>query len=839
MNPGDKLAGYQIRSLLGVGGMGEVYLATDPRLGRDVAIKVLAPALAGNADTIARFEREARLLASLNHSGIASIYGFERDGATPFLVLEYVPGQTLAELAGKLDDDDIHRYALQMIDALEAAHEKGVVHRDWKPANIKITPEGKVKVLDFGLAKALTEEPASPTISASQATVVHASTKVGTIMGTPAYMSPEQARGKAVDKRADIWAFGAALYELIAGSPAFPGDNVADILSSVVKDEPDWTRIPKPWQRLLKPCLVKDPGKRLRDIGDARMLLQVEEQPAQAQPERRKPRSWILIPAGLALAALGAFMDYVVRKPEDKPPLVSRFLIERGNASAVAISSDGRSVAYRIPGNLVVRKLAEAQPRIQPVPGSNISPVLSMSPDGTALASTQSQLFTLGQDGQRTFLGPKYMEGVHWAEDQKILYNHTATPGLFEISAHGGTPRQITAKNLRLPYAIPGSDWLLACELRVGGNAQYEVVLFHPGTQEVRRIGVSGTHPKFLEPGFIVYVTQGSLHAVPVDRKAMQQTGPAIKVLDGVSLWDLSRNGDLLYSTRLLNDKVDLIHTTRQGISSKVAALDQRLGQLSLSPDNSRVLLGRKGVDADIWLFDFERKVLSRLTTEPEEDETPVWAPDGKRFAYASQRGETRKIVIRQADGSSTEEEVYAGQLHSHVHSWSPDGRSIVFSTTRLGQHDLRIASFDGNKWGSREWQATKFEENFGYFSPDGRWVAYVSDESGARQLFVAPLKGAGKWQISSNGIEGASWARNGRELFFVSNRKMMAVAVDTTNGFKPGAAKQLFDLPGTGSFVISGDGSFFQLQPPPEEHRGEVYLVQNWVEEVKQKFRK
>ncbi|MBS1823904.1 MAG: serine/threonine-protein kinase [Acidobacteria bacterium] len=780
MSPGEKLGVYQIQSLLGVGGMGEVYRATDPKLGRDVAIKILASALAGNAETVTRFEREARLLASLNHSGIASIYGFERDDATPFLVLEYVPGQTLAEVAGKLDEDEVHRYAAQLIDALEAAHEKGIVHRDLKPANLKITPEGKVKVLDFGLAKALTEDPVSPTISASQATVVHASTKVGTIMGTPAYMSPEQARGKTVDKRTDIWAYGAVLYEMIAGTPAFPGDNVADILSNVVKAEPDWTRIPAHWQRLIRQCLKKDPALRLRDIGDARLLL--DNAPIPPATPRPATRNRWLIPAALGIAAVSLIAGYAFRKPEPKPAVVSRFLIQDSPAGNIGISSNGRVIAFTSRNDageqvLRVRNLGETQMRTHTFPATA---AFALSPDGTSLAfgytGVTGQIHTFSvESGALTALGPgRNLEGIDWAEDQVIYFKPRDQKGLFAIPAKGGQVRQITEKNLWYPHLITGTEWLLACEARAGGaeggstgGYQYDVVLFHRGTQEVRKVGGNGSRPKYIEPGVIVYQNESSLFAIALDKSAMQPASPPTRILDGVGRWNVSHAGDLLYTTGTgRGERTELMQLTREGSSTKIATLNQRLRHISISPDNSKFLLSVNGNDTDIWLYDRERAILSRLTTEPGEDEHPVWASDGKRFVYVSQRGEMRKIVIRQADGSAAEEEVFVGKGHSHVYSWSADGRNILFSDQEEGQSDIYIATHDGSKWRARKWQATNFSEGSGAISPDGKWVAYISNESGEAQLYVRPFDGPGRWQVSSNGVSGhAKWATNGREL--------------------------------------------------------------------------
>ncbi|MFN7933158.1 MAG: protein kinase [Bryobacteraceae bacterium] len=712
-----------------------------------------------------------------------------------------------------------------------------------------------MKVLDFGLAKALTEDPVSPTISASQATVVHASTKVGTIMGTPAYMSPEQARGKTVDKRTDIWAFGAVLYEIIAGTPAFPGDNVADILSNVVKTEPDWTRIPAHWQRLLRQCLKKDPALRLRDIGDARLLLDTE--PSPTVDPRSVTRKWWLIPATLGLVALSLMAGYALRKPEVKPAIVSRFLIQDSPAGNIGISSNGRVIAYTSRNDsgeqvLRVRNLGETQMRTH-----TFAPTaaFSLSPDGTSLAFGYSgvtgQLHTFAvESGSMTALGPgRNLEGLDWAEDQVLYFKPREQKGIFAIPAKGGQVRQITSKDLWYPHVITGTEWLLACEVRTGGAGgaqtsgyQYDVVLFHRGTQEVRKIGGNGSRPKYIEPGVIVYQNESSLFAIALDPSTMQPTSPPTRILDGVSRWNVSRTGDLLYATGTgRGESTELIQLTREGAGTKIATLNQRLRHISISPDGTKFLLSVNGNDTDIWLYDRERAILSRLTTEPGEDEHPVWAPDGKRFAYVSQRGDLRKIVIRQADGSTAEEEVFVGKGHSHVYSWSADGRNILFSDQEAGQSDLYVATLDGSKWGARKWQATNFSEGSGTISPDGRWVAYISNESGDAQLYVRPFEGPGKWQISSNGVSGhAKWAANGRELYFRSQGKLMAVPVESSGGFKPGVARQLFDMPARSQnfFTVGSDGKFYDLEVPASGQTSSLWLIQNWVEEVKQKLK-
>jgi serine/threonine-protein kinase len=837
---GTTLGHYRIAAKLGEGGMGAVYRATDIRLQRDVAIKVLLPQVAADAERLGRFEREARVLATLNHPGIASVYGFDRDGDTPFLAMEYVAGSTLSDLVGKLDEADVERYALQMAEAIAAAHEKSIIHRDLKPANVKVTPEGKIKILDFGLAKAMAGEASGAAAGQTMMTrtIATGATQVGVIMGTPAYMSPEQARGKAVDKRSDIWAFGALVYEMFSGRPAFGGETITDVFAHIVKDDPDWSVVPLRWRRALQACLDKDADKRLRDVGDIGLLLGTAEvSPVAAVPKRRN--WWLPVACAVGGVAVG-FAAMWGSRPAEAPKPVSRFLISpdvRSDREATfAISQNGRKILYQegnsVGNAAVVRELDQAKTR-------RLTAFHSIfSPDGRSVASfslNSLRIISL-ENGTSTQITKDASEyGGSWGDDDTIVFRNANGGVLLRAGLHGDPPQKISSETLAYPSWVPGSEWVLAAQ-PVPDNSS-NVVALNVKTQEIRKLASNGTKPHYVDPGYLVYQSGQALHAAVLNRRTMAVTGTPLRLLEEVQYFDVSRTGTLLYSTATEGESSELIQINRTGVISRVALVKGTFSQMSLSPDGRRLLLANTGTETDIWLYDFDRRVVTRLTTEAGEDEYPVWSPDGQRYAFCTQRvGEVRKMVIRAPDSGTQEELIDSSPGHAHLGSWSIDG--TLFYSIREGE--LKTASKQGD-WKTRTWLKAGFRESSPVVSPDGKWVAYASYQTSRREIFVRPAHAEGHWQVS---IEGATseprWSANGKEIFYVEDRKMMLVPVETSGGFKPGAPRALFEMAEkiSSQFSVTNDGRFLTLRRPQTGTKSELWLVENWVEELKQKVR-
>jgi serine/threonine-protein kinase len=829
--------------------MGEVYRARDLQLQREVAIKVLLPLVASDPERLGRFEREARVLATLNHPGIASVYGFERDGETPFLAMEYVAGSTLDQLAGKFDEAEVERYALQIAAAMAGAHEKSIIHRDLKPANVKITPEGKVKILDFGLAKALTPEtaPQSP-FTQTLSTIASGGTHVGMIMGTPSYMSPEQARGKQVDKRTDIWAFGALVYEMFSGHPAFGGETLTDILAHIVKDEPDWSVVPERWRSVLRACLEKDADKRLRDVGDVPLLLTASAPLPTASAPAPKRIGWavsaacLVAGAGLMLAVMSG------GKPADPPKPVSRFLIHPDvridRQTAIAISPNGRTILYQVGDSFgndaVIRDLDQTSTRNQLVSNP------SFSPDGKSLAifrQASIQVISLDNGTRKTLVQNALEFNGSWGDDDSVVYRDRADGGLYRVKVQGGEPRKISSHILSYPHSLPGGEWLIGAEslpnapANLAENARYDIVALNVKSQALRKLASGGSRAKYIEPGYLVYQADAALYAMTLNPRSMAVATP-VRVMENVLYFDVSRSGTLLYATRPAAGEVtELIRTDRSGAVSRVATVSGTFVQLSLSPDENRLLMANTGSETDVWLYDLSRGVMTRLTTEPGEDEFPVWSPDGKRYAYCAQRfGESRKIVIRSPEGGTREEVVYDGGEHVHLGSWSSAG-TLFFSI--IGG-EIRATTFDG-AWRARSWLKLGFGEATAVTSPDGKWVAYSSMQTGKREIYVRPAQGDGQWQISQEGASSEPrWSSNGREVFYWNDRKLMTVPLETSSGFKPGAPRMLFQAAEkmVTQFAVTKDGQFLSLRRPQSGEKSELWLVENWVEEIKQRVR-
>jgi serine/threonine-protein kinase len=869
MTPQQSIAHYRITSKLGEGGMGEVWRATDTKLNRDVAIKILPEAFASDPDRMVRFTREAQVLASLNHPHIAQIYGVEERA----LVMELVEGEMLS---GPLPLETALDYARQISDALEAAHEKGIVHRDLKPGNIMITGAGVVKVLDFGLAR-VAEETAGD--SQNSPTLTISPTRVGVILGTAPYMSPEQARGKTVDKRADIWAFGCVLYEMLTGKPAFPGETTTDILGAVVKSEPDVWQVPAKVRRLLRECLEKNPKKRLRDIGDAWKLL--EDEPAlpasAAVPQSSHRAGWIAaVAATLALVITAVLLWRATRDVEQ--PLI-RLSVDLGpdaltglNVTA-AISPDGRRLVYPVRGRngtpqLATRLLDQAEPTL--LEGSEFGREPFLSPDGHWIGFfTNGKLLKIPSQGGAAItlsnLGNTIPTGASWnAEGSIVAPLGTALP-LARIPESGGAPQPITNLGAeishRWPQALPGGQAILYTGSRSASaweNGDIEAVVL--STREVKTVARGGYYGRYLPTGHLVYVHQGALFGMKFDPNKLVASGTPVPLLNDLAANSVTGGGQFDFSAAG--------HGTLIYLAGKLATqawqmswLDRSgaMQTLSLTPgayttprfsQNGRKLAFTR--DGNIYIYDLDRDTSAQLTSTGTA-ETAIWAPDGKHIVFRS--GGDQFIWVR-SDGGGDPITLFKSPSAATPWSFSPGGRLAYFDNKADTQLDiwtmpLDLTDPDHPKPGQPEpFLQTPAAELLPRFSPDGHWIAYRSSESGSSEIYVRPFPpgNGGKWQISTGGGSYGIWSPNGHELFYETSDNRIMVVDYTVDGntFVHGkprvwSDKQLF-YTGTSNLDLAPDGKrflIFSLPETPPGQKGSVHVTMwlNFFDEVKRRI--
>lgn len=890
---GSSIAHYKITQKLGAGGMGEVYRARDERLGRDVALKVLPQALAADTARMARFGREAQLLAALNHPHIASIYGLEEAGTTRALVMELLEGPTLAEhiASGPLPLDEALSIARQIAEALEYAHDRGIIHRDLKPGNIKITPEGKVKVLDFGLAKALEGDPAGQDISASP-TLTFAATQAGVILGTAAYMSPEQAKGRAADRRADVWSFGVVLYEMLTGRMLFSGDTVSETLASVIKDEPGWNRLPADLpptiQRLLRRCLTRDPRQRLQAVGEARITIeQYLANPAAAQnltPQAaggqnvslgRRLMPWA-VAAAMGLAAAVSLWGWL-RIPPSPAPVVRRFVVELpkgqvigGPVASLALSPDGAYLAYdasRMNGagwQLHLRAMDQFES--QPL-GTEEGADAFFSPDGQWVGffaggklkkvSVRGGTPIVLAQASRSF-------GAAWGSDGKIIYSPEADSGLWEVSEAGGPPQRLTQPDTargerghRWPEILPGGHAVLFAMIPSSGTYdQSSIAVLSLKTGKWRTLIEGGSNPKYVSSGHLIFARAGTLMAAPFDPDRLEMTGAPVPVLEGVfsdnttnqAFYSVSADGMLVYMPASTNraEANQFVWVSRKGAEQPLAAPARPYQIPRLSPDGRQIAVRMAETNVDIWVYDMARGALPRLTFQPGEDEAPAWTRDGKRVAYGSSQGsKPRTIFWRNADGSGVEEVLFEGGQHTHPNAFSPDGRFFAFTDyDPASKGDIFVLPLSGDRK-PQPFLKTPFNEYDALFSPDGHWLAYTSDESGQNEIYVQAFPGpGGKAQVSTDGGHSPVWSRDGKELFYRNGSRMMAATVTFRPSFSASSPRVLFegiylDTPRRETnYDVSPDGQRFLMLKGEVGGTGptQYHVVLNWSEELKRR---
>jgi serine/threonine protein kinase len=828
---GSKLGPYEIVGPLGAGGMGEVYRARDKKLGRDVAIKVLPREFAADPARMARFEREAKLLASLNHANIASIYGFEDADGIGWLVMELVDGPTLAEriLQGPLPLDEALLIARQIAEALEYAHERGIVHRDIKPANMKLSTDGAVKVLDFGLAKAIEGDPASSDISTSP-TISRMATQAGIILGTAAYMSPEQAKGKPVDRRTDLWAFGCVLFEMLIGKTAFGGETVTDVLAAVVMKDPDWSKLPASTppriREVLERCLKKDQRQRLQSMGDARITIEeflsgnTESTSSQLAPTR-SPALWLSMLPWALLTLLAGFISWLFfehKSASSAPGAVTAALVSGPDLSDPSFSPDGNVVAYEKEGKLWIRSLRDLESH--PIEGTEGGHGPFWSPDSRSIGFfRESEIRRISLlSGQSSLVCPLPTGGSGnegtWGAEDRIVFS-MIPEGLFEVSAQGGQPELFTkadrAKDefvLRAPHFLSDGKTLLMIVRRPGPGIRLDTVAVQSGR---KRQVVLQIPDSFLfkavsseKTGHLLFYEvrpNPGIWAVPFSFSALKVTGQRFLVRQKASSFSVSLEGNLVYLSGVNDGPSELSWVDRSGkILGSFGSLKNEIRQPTVSPEGHRVAVMNVGENWSVWVQDSIRNTATNLTTSLYFAASQAWTSDGKRLVFSCQ--DTAKspfgLCTASPDGSAPPKPILVLPMGPNplYLTLSPDNSTALYSAREaFRSHNIFIWSVSLRAGAKPEpFQVTPAIQLSPQFSPDGHFVAYQSDESGRFEVYVRPFPpGDAKWTISTNGGTAPKWNSSGHELFFVEGEKLMAVPVESRPSFKLGLPVQLF----------------------------------------------
>ncbi len=874
LSPNATLGSYTILALLGKGGMGEVWRARDSKLDREVAIKVLPEALASDTERVLRFEREAKTLASLNHPNIASIYGFEEADGKRFLVLEYVKGETLSDRlkGGPLQIDDALEVGKQIAEALEAAHERGIIHRDLKPANVQLRPDGAVKVLDFGLAKALVDEPSESMISNSP-TITADYTRPGMVLGTAPYMSPEQARARVLDKRSDIWSFGVVLFECLTGEMHFGGETPTHSMGAIMHKQPDWTLLPPETpptiQLLLRRCLTKDRKRRLHDIADARVELEeaiadpTSSSLGLARAAMQVKQHWLPRPAQLVIFALVLSVTALgvwFGKPAPPAPLVHHLTVAIPEAQGfeirpwmrlLSLSRDGTQLAFAGKeegsdafSNLYHRHLD--QPQASLIQGNENSFAPCLSPDGEWIAYTVRRaimkISTRGGPPVTICAKDAWISTLAWGPDDTIVFTTRGREGggLQRVPAAGGTPETLTTVEPGsriahvLPHFLPDASGILFT--KVEKNSTWDnvaIMVLRFGESETKQLITGGSDGRYIESGHLIYRRQNTLMAAPFDLELLKVTLPAVPVLEGVAglgealpaHFDISGNGTLVYVPGSDSDQAlkSIVWLDQDGKIEPLSAKKGRYRAAVLSPDGSRVALvvepEEQAERRDLHILERRRDLVRPLVAGPARDANPVWSPDLKWIVFSSDRdGEVVNLYRVPADFSGEPQRLTTSKNKQWATDFSPDGRTLVFSEdTGDRELDIFLLRFDesGEVQGEPQAFANRPGREFGArFSPDGKWIAYCAKYSDEPiQVFVKSVTGSGAAeQVSIEPAFGVRWSPVENRLYLAHWRlnEVRSVTYSTENGvFEPELPELLFDIEVSERF-----GPGFELSP-------------------------
>jgi serine/threonine-protein kinase len=897
MKPGDAVGPYRVLEKLGEGGMGEVYRAQDTKLHRDVALKVLPHLFAGDQERLARFEREAQTLASLNHPHIAQIYGLVElppEGgshslsAGHALVMELVEGEDLAQRVsrGAIPPDEAIPIARQIAEALEAAHARGIIHRDLKPANIKLAPDGAVKVLDFGLAKAMTADPSRAPAVNSPTFTSPAMTELGMILGTAAYMAPEQAKGRVVDARADIWAFGCVLYEMLTGHRAFEGEDVTDTIAAIMRSEPDWALLPPNLSPVvatyMRRCVQKNPRDRVQNAGDLRLALSgAFDIQGPIQPPS-KGRSRLPIPAAVAaaigLAALAATIAWQLKpEPAAAPGNTRRFTVTPGPAP-LAIANSNRDIAITPDGTALVYIAGQGSAReiyvrrLDAVTAAPLRPALryyepTISPDSQWVAFNDEADYTLRKTslagGPVMAIAPvgREMLGATWGADDTIVY--ATDQGLWRVAASGGTPVSLAKPDpLRGEEAYAWPEFLpdgktVLFTVRSGGRSGSVIAALDLKSGVSKTVVRGATNPRYSRTGHLLYVVDGTVRAVPFDTKAVEARGEAIAIADGVGAkgsgaadFTISADGTLAYvNGGAAAAQRRLVWIARDGSRQPLNAPPRSYALARISPDGTRVALDVREQESDIWIWDLKRETLTRFTTDPSFDGLPVWMPDSRRIVFGSSRQGALFPFVQSADGTGDALPVFKSTVADNPTSITPDGKWLIFrhdvgTAVTQGLSDIMMVPIDGREK-PRPLLAGQANELNGEVSPDGRWLAYESDESGVLEVYVRPFPQVqgGRWQISNGGGSHAAWDPGGRGVYYVGlDGRLLFASWSATTAPSVGvpvpiATPAIYEAIAPRSFDVAPDGKRLLvielIQTGPLEAPS-LTVVLNWAEELK-----
>ena len=873
---GTRFGSYEVLAAIGAGGMGEVYRARDTKLGREVAIKVLPEELSRDRERRARFEREAKLLAALNHPCIATLHGLEESEGRQFLVMELVEGETLGErlARGRMSADEAVPLFIHIAEGLEAAHEKGIIHRDLKPANIKIGPDGTPKILDFGLAKALmgTKEDERMPADSSQSPTLTKGTALGAIKGTAAYMSPEQARGRSLDQRTDVWAFGCCLYEALAGKPTFAGDTVPDTLTEVLGKEPDWDALPKDTRsglrRLLSRALCKDARVRLHHVGDARIeLLDTSAEPSADAFSR--PRYAVTVVAALTAALLtGLAMWRLLGASDVGDSRVVRMTVSptdghqlarsRVPVPPLAISRDGQTLAFAArddgPPRIYLRELDSLETRV--LEGTENASLPFFSPDGRWVGYRVGNVISKVpvEGGVPLTIGkvPRgSARGAAWWSSESIVVGG-ANMGLLRMDAESGATEVLTQPNSARgeqyhawPNVLPDGDHVLFTAVTDVGS-ELGILSMETGEWHLIEHAAGAAQAHYLESGHVVFYRSGALFAAPFSLSRMAFEGTPIQVAANViegrnaglflGFFAASLSGTLVFVPGTVDlSQNHVVRVDRAGNATRISEPDH-YGFLAISPDGQRLAVTNVvRTSSDLWVLDLARGSRSRLTSE-NANTNPVWTADGQRvlFSLFGKGGSSFDLYSLRADGGGSPEPLLKREYTQAPTSVSRDGRLVAFREAHpVNRNDIHILPLDGST-DPYPFLATPANETNASFSPDGRFLAYVSDETGQFEVYVQPLSGeGGKVVISTGGGRRPRWSSKGDELFYRRGAALMVVPVELEPSFRPGSPVLLFERPDIGGLDVFPDGEHFAMVTIPQVDLREITVVVNWSTEL------